>query len=161
MTGLEERLEWLLLADSVEKLGVPRFSLSPQKNDLHNRSVLDDPVPGNIKPIPKNRPKIRYLSFSTESAGSEPSSCCSKAVISAWLTPTFRRTWDASPGAVADEAGQRGTGKAYGAAVFASCAPPGSDQSSPKSSSSSTSGGQTSSRHPSAISWLIRPSPQT
>ncbi|MGB8248933.1 MAG: hypothetical protein WCF02_01365, partial [Azonexus sp.] len=56
-----------LSTDAVEKLGFPRCSLSPQKNDLHNRSVLDDPVPGNIKPIPKNRPKIRYLSFSTES----------------------------------------------------------------------------------------------
>ncbi|MGB9194977.1 MAG: hypothetical protein WCB88_13695, partial [Azonexus sp.] len=56
--------------DAVEKLGFPRCSLSPQKKDLHNRSVSDDPVPGNIKPIPKSRPKIRYLSFSTESAES-------------------------------------------------------------------------------------------
>jgi hypothetical protein len=58
------------LADAVEKLGSPRYSLSPQKNDFHNRSILDDPLPENIKAIPKNRPKIRYLSFLTESADS-------------------------------------------------------------------------------------------
>ena len=69
-SALEEISERQVMADSVEKLGFPGCSLSPQKNDLHNRSVLDDPVPGNIKPIPKNRPKIRYLSFSTESADS-------------------------------------------------------------------------------------------
>jgi len=58
------------MADCVEKLGYFGGLWSTQKIDLHNRSVLNDYFLGNIKPTPKNGPKNRFSSFSTQSAES-------------------------------------------------------------------------------------------
>jgi len=49
--------------------------LSPQKIDLHNRSVLNDRAFLSIKPTPKNRRKIQFLSFSTASADQRQWQC--------------------------------------------------------------------------------------